>query len=255
MYFEPISSFSNHFPVTPFHIGEYPNQLPVNRPNGYNWNLFLWVTKGECVLEIGDTKTILTEGHGFFSKKNIPYAYTKTSEIFSTQWVAFSGGEQLFSHFNTEDYFLFDTPKSLPDSALQLEKVCTLNSAPVRAAQTYLWVTEFLDKLSCKKTSLSEKITDYLEENCHQQITLNEIAEHFKTDKYILCHKYNADTGTSVMKALKNIRLKKAKQLLKYCDYSVEDVAYLCGYESASYFIKLFREETGITPRQYRKKT
>lgn len=254
MYFEPLSSSSYKFPVTPFHIGENSEQIPVNRPNGYNWHMFLWVTKGEGILEIGDIKTTFVEGQGFFTKANIPYSYTKTGESFSTQWVAFSANDILFEYFNTEDYFLFDTPAHLKSSALRLEEICKSSSVPVRAAQTYLWVTELFEKLSADKTNFPESVTEYLEQNCQRQITLHELSQKFNMDKYILCHKFSKDTGKTIMQTLKSIRLEKAKHLLSNCDYSIEDIAWLCGYDSPSYFIKLFREFTGITPNQYRKR-
>lgn len=255
MYFEPLSSFSHKFPVTPFHIGENIEQMPISRTTGYPWHMFLWVTKGEGILELGDIKTTFTEGQGFFTKANIPYSYIKTGNVFSTQWVAFSANDVLFKYFDIDDYFLFDVPSSLKSSALRLEEICQTKSFPVRAAQTYLWVTELFEKLTKGKLTFAESVIDYLEQNCQKQITLQELAQKFNMDKYILCHKFSKDTGKAVMQTLKSIRLEKAKNLLVNCDYSIEDIAWLCGYDSPSYFIKLFREFTGITPKQYRKKT
>ncbi|MBQ7039832.1 MAG: helix-turn-helix transcriptional regulator, partial [Clostridia bacterium] len=251
MYFEPVSSTAYNFPVTLFHIGENIEQLPVNRPDGYNWHMFLWVTKGEGYLELGDIKTTFVEGQGFFTKSNIPYSYFKTGEEFSTQWVAFSSNDVIFEYFNPEDYFLFNVPDYLKNATLQLEKLCKSHSAATRAAQTYLWVTELFEKLSENKMSFSESITDYLEQNCQKQITLEELSKKFSMDKYMLCRKFSHDTGETVIQTLKTIRIDKAKNLLRHCDYTVEDIAWLCGYESPSYFIKIFRECTGTTPNQY----
>ncbi len=52
---------------------------------------------------------------------------------------------------------------------------------------------------------------------------------------------------------LKNVRLKKAEELLKNTNYSVKEVCYLSSYENSNYFHKQFREFFGQTPAEYRK--
>ena len=55
------------------------------------------------------------------------------------------------------------------------------------------------------------------------------------------------------MNTLKRIRIEKAKKMLENKVILVEQIAALCGFESPSYFIKIFKKETGLTPLEYRK--
>lgn len=48
------------------------------------------------------------------------------------------------------------------------------------------------------------------------------------------------------------LRIKAAEKLLENGDLRVSEVAALCGYASAGYFIRAFRRETGITPEGFR---
>lgn len=48
------------------------------------------------------------------------------------------------------------------------------------------------------------------------------------------------------------LRIKAAEELLKNGEMRVSDVAALCGYAGAGYFIRAFRRETGLTPEAYR---
>jgi len=46
-------------------------------------------------------------------------------------------------------------------------------------------------------------------------------------------------------------RVKRAQKLLRQQKKSVTDVTYDLGYSSISHFIKLFKDHTGLTPKQY----
>jgi AraC-like DNA-binding protein len=47
-------------------------------------------------------------------------------------------------------------------------------------------------------------------------------------------------------------RINEAKRLLCGTSPSIKEIAYLCGFSSLSYFSKLFKKRTGLSPREYR---
>lgn len=53
---------------------------------------------------------------------------------------------------------------------------------------------------------------------------------------------------------LRKIRIEKAKKMLRNTDKKLNEVCRSVGFEDASRFTKIFREETGMTPRAYRGK-
>jgi signal transduction histidine kinase/ligand-binding sensor domain-containing protein/DNA-binding response OmpR family regulator len=63
--------------------------------------------------------------------------------------------------------------------------------------------------------------------------------------------KIKALTGYSPVDFIKVIRLEKAAELLKSSNYSVKEVCFMTGFNSASYFIKCFRSHFHITPNMY----
>ena len=66
-------------------------------------------------------------------------------------------------------------------------------------------------------------------------------------------HLYTGTFGTTILQDITNGRMQRARTLLETTDLNIEEIAEKCGYESVSYFIRLFRKSTGTTPLQYRK--
>ncbi len=245
--------FSEELPLIPIAIGEAIGQSKQIRPNGFDVHQFLWVTKGEGVFSAADDVRILTKGQGLFTRKFVNHSYQSNGGNFDTMWVTFLSGENLLRYYQIDDYMFFDAPNFLNSSTIQLMDFCQKTASKViRSASGYSWAAEFLEAVFKKSLSRSQKVTLFLEHNCDRPLTLDDIAEHAKTDRFSLCRFYVKDTGETVMQALKGIRMQKAKKLLRYSSYSVEQIGIMCGYESPSYFIKVFREEIKTTPLQYR---
>ncbi|HOL91497.1 MAG TPA: AraC family transcriptional regulator [Clostridiales bacterium] len=58
----------------------------------------------------------------------------------------------------------------------------------------------------------------------------------------------------SINRYLTNVRIEKAEELLRDNNYSINDIAIMCGYNDITYFHTIFKKETGITPSEYRRR-
>ena len=67
---------------------------------------------------------------------------------------------------------------------------------------------------------------------------------------YIL---YKSRFGISPKRDLQQVRIEQAKNLLLQKKLSVKEIAVAVGYENEYYFIRKFKEQTGITPGKYKK--
>ncbi len=67
--------------------------------------------------------------------------------------------------------------------------------------------------------------------------------------------KFKELTGLSSSEFIRNIRLKRAMQLLEQSDMSVKEIMYMTGFNTASYFSKCFKKQFGVVPSEYVKQT
>jgi transcriptional regulator GlxA family with amidase domain len=65
--------------------------------------------------------------------------------------------------------------------------------------------------------------------------------------------RFKAATGCSLLAYLQNLRIEEAKRLLEANAMPVDEISAACGYGDASFFRRLFKRLTGLTPGQYRR--
>lgn len=104
-----------------------------------------------------------------------------------------------------------------------------------------------------KSTSLYADILNYLCYNYTRNISLDEIAEQFHYSKSYLRQLFRRKSNHSIMHYLTALRIKRAKELLANTSMRVSEIAFEVGYSDSNYFTNIFRKETGLSPKAYRK--
>ncbi len=94
------------------------------------------------------------------------------------------------------------------------------------------------------------KCVSYIDKNLHSKISLEELSEICGLSKDYLSQLFKKTTGITISDYIKKRRLSSAKELLDR-GTSISDTAYGLGFCSESYFISCFKNEYGITPKQY----
>lgn len=85
-----------------------------------------------------------------------------------------------------------------------------------------------------------------------KDLSVGEIADHLHFSPAYLNVLFKQEMKTTIKQYLNNYRLERAKKLLDQDFSKVSEIADMCGYASASYFGKVFREATGMSPAEYR---
>ena len=91
-------------------------------------------------------------------------------------------------------------------------------------------------------------VMNYIQERFAEDIDENELARSYGMSYSYFSRSFNRVTGMTFKTYLNRTRIRKAEQLLFLDRCSISEAAIACGYNSISYFIKVYRSVTGKTP-------
>ncbi|MCJ8014597.1 helix-turn-helix domain-containing protein [Paenibacillus sp. KQZ6P-2] len=94
--------------------------------------------------------------------------------------------------------------------------------------------------------------TEYMDANYNKNISVDMVAEYVQRSSSYLGRIFKESKGMTVNDYLIQLRIKRAMELLKQPGASVEEICREIGYANVSYFNKLFKARTGLTPGQFR---
>ncbi|MBO6108571.1 MAG: helix-turn-helix transcriptional regulator [Eubacterium sp.] len=93
---------------------------------------------------------------------------------------------------------------------------------------------------------------EYIRKNLHTKLLLKDVGEAVGLSPNYLATRFHAETGSTVQDYARDQRIAIAEEMLKKSNYSLSEIASGLGFGSNSHFIKVFREQKGVTPKQYR---
>jgi len=110
------------------------------------------------------------------------------------------------------------------------------------------------EKKNTQPSRLMQDIQYYISNNLEGNITLKAVAQHFSFSPNYLGHMFKLEMGTSFNDYVTKLKMARAKDLLQDPTIKVYEVASAIGYKDLTYFSKQFKEFTGITAGDYRKR-
>lgn len=82
-------------------------------------------------------------------------------------------------------------------------------------------------------------------------LSVGALCAHFNISRSGLYQIAKTYFGKGIEQLTRELRIAKAKSILLTADYPVSEVAAMVGYNDYNYFIKVFKKETGVTPKRY----
>jgi two-component system response regulator YesN len=101
--------------------------------------------------------------------------------------------------------------------------------------------------------SVVEQIKRHIHLHCRDDLTRNQLAELVYLHPDYLARVFKKETGVSLGSYIIHARIAAAKHLLETSSLSVQAVAQRVGYANDSYFSKLFKQEVGLSPLEYKR--
>ena len=115
------------------------------------------------------------------------------------------------------------------------------------------WVENLMDstELENRESERIRRVIAYLNENYHQDLSLQSIADHFHIHKVYLSRSFKEETGITLNSYLNYLRIEKAKLLLFMKTYRTTEIAYMVGFNNTQNFYNVFRKLVGCSPSDY----
>jgi len=134
-----------------------------------------------------------------------------------------------------------------------LQQIPDLDSLCYKLQETVEVFTESMfNYIPSKNYELMKKAMLYISNNFSGDITLDAVATYVHLNSAYFSTIFKQSSGSSFKEYLNMVRIEESKRLLANTDYSIIDIAIATGFEDQSYFSKVFKRYTGLTPKQYR---
>jgi len=101
--------------------------------------------------------------------------------------------------------------------------------------------------------SVVRNCEQWLKDNYRESNAIQQVVKHAGIPERTLKRRFKAATGTTLIEYLQNLRIEASKQLLEAGQMPVDDISIEVSYEDPSFFRRLFKRLTGLTPSQYRR--
>ena len=88
--------------------------------------------------------------------------------------------------------------------------------------------------------------------NYNKEISLQEVADIIGVSAAHLSRVVKKELGKNFTEYIVDLRMEKAKSMLKMTNFKIMDISKLVGYENPDYFTRIFKRHIGISPQEYR---
>lgn len=96
------------------------------------------------------------------------------------------------------------------------------------------------------------KAVQYIEEHISDVLTIKEVAQQVHLNPSYFSVLFKEEAGLTFIDYVTQLRIKKAKELLKGSNLSLDAISEKIGLQTTSYFIRMFKKFESMTPKQYR---
>ena len=241
----------------------------VRRPAGrLDYQLLYMVSGHADYLLDGEWQTV-GEGKIVLYRPQVPQFYRTYSQVpMLCRWVHFSGTEaaSLLEECGMSQGNLF-SPGLCPAAEALLKSMVVeiLHREPmyriVVESQFRQAMALFGRQMAQRKGSVASSsrqrilsIVEYMNRHYFEPLQTEELAARCGLSKYHFIHLFRMCMGMTPYSYLIRIRMERAETLLQAGDMTVQEVAFVCGYNDPLYFSRAFSRHFGVSPTDYKQR-
>lgn len=122
---------------------------------------------------------------------------------------------------------------------------------------TYIPPPGIMHRLSTDTLAIDDpklvQVVKFIREHAYESITMKDILHAVPMAQRSLERRFHQVFGRSPSEEIRRLRIDKARQLLAETDFPMQQIAEACGFATYNYLTHVFKQETGMAPRDYRK--
>ncbi len=220
--------------------GESDARYPIEKEN----ELVTSISQGDSIAASRLLNELL--GHIFFYTSGTEEIYTRVTELLVVlSRAAISGGanaEQIFeiSHRYMKDMSLLTNQEELTHWL---------------AGTLSRFMRHVFDMMDVKHTEAMHKVKEYMNYNYTHKLSLEEAAAIVGYSPAYFSRIFKDEMGVTFKEALNSIRIEKSKNLLLSSTASIAEICSMVGFNDQSYYCKVFKRLSGVTPDKFRKRS
>lgn len=172
---------------------------------------------------------------------NLKYHFVVTAAMvarFCTE-----GGMALEEAFSLSDDYI-----QKMDRSADMAEIVLLHD---RMVLDYAGRMRVLKKYAASSRQVADAV-DYIYSHIRERITIEELAGGINVSPTYLSRIFKKEMGVSVSEYIRQRKVDLAKNLLRFSDMEMAEIANTLSFSSQSHFIQQFRTQTGMTPKAYR---
>ncbi len=242
-------------------------QEQIFRPGGVKFHQWLYCKKGTGEVQIGSAKYRAEEGGAFLIRAYDVHQYRPLSEEWILYIIGFDAeaSEPVMRTLGMESSGIYtvSSPEAFTERIREIYELTEENGRgkkkqyAERLFSFLLAVSDGINKIrgeaSLSESDMVNDVLLYIEEHYMENIAVSDIAlQAGKTPEY-LSGVFKKETGKTIIAYLTEVRMIHARILLgQSLDLTIQEIARECGFQSQSYFGKVFRDTYQMTPNEYR---
>ncbi|MDR4191002.1 helix-turn-helix transcriptional regulator, partial [Bacillus pseudomycoides] len=134
-----------------------------------------------------------------------------------------------------------------------VEKLNDVSSILILVKKAFCVFTEHVKTHSVRNYSKTIiTCQNYILKNIYQEISLKQLAHITNKNSMYLSTLFKKEVGMTLSEYVQQEKVEEAKKLLTLTNYSLLDISTWLNFNNQSYFTKIFKKYTEVTPKQYR---
>ncbi|MBQ8959626.1 MAG: AraC family transcriptional regulator [Ruminococcus sp.] len=229
--------------------------------------LFVAVISGSGELTVNGEAHSVSKGECFFIDCRTDHNYkSSAADPWEVMWVHFNGAtsEQYYEYFLSQSKNVF-RPTFFDKVVSAISEIIALNehknpNAEILTSKLIvdlltlaLTVSSDPDRYDSALKQKLAAVNSYIEDHFSEDLSLEKLSSEFYISKFYLTREYKKIYGKTIFQHIITCRINYGKQLLRFSDKSVEEIAHLCGFNDQSYFARQFKKAENLTCFAYRK--